>query len=89
MSDLEGKVVIITGVGRPRGVGRAAALRYAEKGAKLVLADLGSSDNAIGDIEGTSPDLNRVAAEVAAAGGDVIAVATDVSKEADVKRLIE
>ena len=34
MSDLEGKVVIITGVGRPRGVGRAAALRYAEKGAK-------------------------------------------------------
>ena len=89
MSDLEGKVVIITGVGRPRGVGRAAALRYAGKGAKLVLADLGSSDNAIGDIEGTSPDLNRVAAEVAAAGGDVIAVATDVSKEADVKRLIE
>ena len=68
MSDLEGKVVIITGVGRPRGVGRAAALRYAGKGAKLVLADLGSSDNAIGDIEGTSPDLNRVAAEVAAAG---------------------
>ena len=89
MSDLEGKVVIITGVGRPRGVGRAAALRYAEKGAKLVLADLGSSDNAIGDIEGTTPDLNRVAAEVAAAGGDVIAVVTDVSKEADVKRLIE
>ncbi len=48
MSDFDGKVVVITGVGRPQGVGRAAALGYAAKGAKLVLADLGSKDNAIG-----------------------------------------
>ena len=88
MSDLDGKVIVITGVGRPRGVGRAAALRFAERGAKLVLADLGRGDNAIGDIEGTSPDLDAVAHEVTEAGGDVIAVATDVSQEDDVKKLI-
>jgi NAD(P)-dependent dehydrogenase (short-subunit alcohol dehydrogenase family) len=88
MSDLDGKVIVITGVGRPRGVGRAAALRFAKLGAKLVLADLGRGDNAIGDIEGTSPDLDAVAHEVTEAGGDVIAVATDVSQEDDVKKLI-
>tara|TARA_A100001037_G_scaffold281935_1_gene286087 strand:+ start:269 stop:1096 length:828 start_codon:yes stop_codon:yes gene_type:complete len=88
MSDFDGKVVVITGVGRPQGVGRAAALRYAAKGAKLVLADLGSRDDAIGDIEGTSPDLQAIATEVADAGGDAIAIATDVSNEDDVKRLI-
>ena len=88
MSDFDGKVVVITGVGRPLGVGRAAALGYAAKGAKLVLADLGSKDNAIGDIEGTSPDLEATATEVANAGGDAIAIATDVSNEDDVKCLI-
>ena len=88
MSDLDGKVIVITGVGRPSGVGRAAELRFAELGAKLVLADLGRGDNAIGDIEGTSPDLDAVAHEVTEAGGDVIAVATDVSQEDDVKKLI-
>lgn len=88
MSDLEGKVIVITGVGRPRGVGRAAALRFAEKGARLVLSDLGRGDNAIGDIEGTSPDLDAVAGEVSDAGADVIAVPADVSREEDVKRLI-
>ena len=88
MSDFDGKVVVITGVGRPQGVGRAAALGYAAKGAKLVLADLGSKDNAIGDIEGTSPDLEATATEVANAGGDAIAIAADVSNEDDVKCLI-
>ena len=88
MSNFDGKVVVITGAGRPQGVGRAAALRYAAKGAKLVLADLGSRDDAIGDIEGTSPDLQAIATEVADTGGDAIAIATDVSNEDDVKRLI-
>ena len=88
MSGLDGKVIAITGVGRPRGVGRAAALRFAEQGARLVLADLGRGDNASGDIEGTSPDLDAVAAEVTDAGGQAIAVATDVSKEADVRNLV-
>ena len=43
MYDLEGKVAVITGAGRPHGIGRATALRLAREGAQLVLADLGSS----------------------------------------------
>ncbi|MEL0021658.1 MAG: SDR family NAD(P)-dependent oxidoreductase [Rickettsiales bacterium] len=88
MSDLEGKVVVITGVGRPQGVGCAAALRFAREGAKLVLADLATGDRRVGEIEGTPPDLEAVTNEVVAGGGEAIAVPTDVSKEEDVRRLI-
>ena len=38
MYDLTGKVAVVTGVGRPRGIGRATALRLAQEGAKVVLA---------------------------------------------------
>ena len=88
MDGLKDRVVVLTGVGRPRGIGRAAAFRFAAEGTKLVLADLGTRDGAIGDIEGISPDLDAVAEDVRSAGGEAIAVATDVSKEADVERLI-
>ncbi len=88
MSDLEGKTIIITGVGRPRGIGRASALRFAQEGANLVLADLASGDSRIGEIDGISPDLATVLEEVRAAGGEAIAVPTDVSVEADVEQLV-
>ena len=88
MSDLEGKIVVITGVGRPRGIGRASALRFAQEGAHLVLADLGTGDSRVGEIDGLSSDLEAVAQEVADAGADVIAVPTDVSDEAAVERLV-
>ena len=39
MSDFEGKVVIVTGAGG--GLGRCHALAFAERGAKLVINDLG------------------------------------------------
>jgi NAD(P)-dependent dehydrogenase (short-subunit alcohol dehydrogenase family) len=40
MTKLAGHVAVVTGVGRPRGIGRATALRLAREGAKLVLADV-------------------------------------------------
>ena len=88
MSDLNGKTVIITGVGRPRGIGRASALRFAKQGANLVLADLGAGDRRVGDIDGISPDLEAVTQEGTATGAQAIAVATDVSVEADVETLV-
>ena len=88
MSDLKGKTVIITGVGRPRGIGRASALRFAQEGANLVLADLGADNGRVGEIDGISPDLEAVAEEVKSVGAHAIAVATDVSIEADVDKLV-
>ncbi len=90
MYDLAGKVAVVTGVGRPRGIGRATALRLAREGAKLVLADLGSEMSQIAsDIRGVSPDLAQVAAEVEEAGAEVIAVPTDVSQPSDVEWLLQ
>ncbi|MCU1475211.1 SDR family oxidoreductase [Amnibacterium sp.] len=61
----EGRVVVLTGASS--GIGRAAALRFAAKGDRLVLASR------------RGPVLEALAAECRAAGGDAIAVPTDVT----------
>jgi NAD(P)-dependent dehydrogenase (short-subunit alcohol dehydrogenase family) len=71
---LAGKVAFITGAGM--GIGRAAALRFAEEGARIVVADI---DETAG---------RETASSVSAAGGEAIAVPGDVAVEADVERMI-
>ena len=73
VSDLEGKVAVVTGGGR--GIGRETALRFGEVGARVVVAAR------------TAEQLEAVAAEVRAAGGACLAVATDVRDEAAVRQL--
>ena len=46
MSDFEGKVVVITGAGG--GLGKAHALEFASRGAKVVVNDLGGSGDGVG-----------------------------------------
>jgi len=65
MSNLTGKVALVSGSGR--GIGRAIALKLARHGAKVVVNDL---DQAPGD---------AVAAEIRAAGGEAVAVNGDVT----------
>jgi NAD(P)-dependent dehydrogenase (short-subunit alcohol dehydrogenase family) len=72
---LAGKVALITGAGA--GMGREAAVLFAEEGARIVVCDI---DGAAA--EGTV-DLVRKA------GGEAVAVAGDVAAEADVKRMVE
>ncbi len=75
MSILLGRVVIITGASS--GIGEACALAFAAKGAKLVLA---------------ARRLDRLTALVTrlqTAGGDALAVATDVTDEDAVAALFE
>ena len=73
MNDLAGKTAIITGGGY--GIGRSIALAYARLNARLVLA-------------ARSPEpLKQAGAEVEAIGASVIAIPTDVSKEADCARM--
>lgn len=74
---VQGKVVIVTGAGHPRGIGRAIALTMARDGADLVLADVNG--------EGAA----AIAEEVRALGRQALAVATDVSKEEDVNAMVE
>jgi NAD(P)-dependent dehydrogenase (short-subunit alcohol dehydrogenase family) len=71
---LEDKVTLITGASQ--GLGRALALAFAREGARVVL-------------NARSEEFIRpVAAEVEEAGAEVLAVAADVSKGADVERLV-
>lgn len=71
---LEGKAALITGGGR--GIGRAAALLFAEEGASVAVSDL-SADNASETVE----LINK-------AGGQAISIAGDVTVSADVDNMV-
>jgi NAD(P)-dependent dehydrogenase (short-subunit alcohol dehydrogenase family) len=75
MKDFNGKVAVITGGGSPRGIGRATGTLLAERGTKLVLADLNPET-----LEATVKDLSGQ-------GADVIGVPTDVANFDSVKNL--
>ncbi len=73
MSEFEGKVVIVTGAGG--GLGKAHALEFARRGAKVVVNDLGGRVDGTG--EGEAAD--KVVDEINAAGGTAIANKASVS----------
>jgi NAD(P)-dependent dehydrogenase (short-subunit alcohol dehydrogenase family) len=75
MTDLEGKVAIVTGASR--GIGATTARLLAAAGASVALAAR--------DAEG----LERLADEIAAAGGRALPVRTDVGEPAAVEALVE
>ncbi|MDE3197011.1 MAG: SDR family oxidoreductase [Acidobacteriota bacterium] len=70
---LANKISIVTGAGA--GIGHSTALRFAEEGSKLVLVDINKDD------------VEAVAREVQSKGGHAVAVAADISKEADAKNI--
>jgi short-subunit dehydrogenase len=71
----QGKVAVVTGASA--GIGRALALALAGQGAKVVLAAR------------RADRLEQVAAECRQAGGEALAVPTDVADEAQCRLLIE
>jgi len=81
----QGRVVIVTGAGR--GIGRAHALLLAERGASVVVADLGARVDGSG-VDGDDPAAD-VVAEIRAAGGRAMASRADISTEAGAAELVE
>jgi NAD(P)-dependent dehydrogenase (short-subunit alcohol dehydrogenase family) len=89
MYDLKGKVAIVTGTGRERGIGRAIAVRLASEGADVVVADICHSfeefpDYGLGDREG----LEKTAGQVREAGVRALAVPVDVTDSATVEAMV-
>lgn len=70
----DGQVLLVTGAGR--GLGRAQALVLAARGARVVVADNGSS--MAGDAQSIGPAA-AVVADIAAAGGEATACDADLS----------
>ncbi len=78
--NLSGKVALITGAGRPAGLGQAMAKRLAAAGAKVVLHDRGALAGAIAPAHGigVTSDLETIAAEITASGGTAATVTGDL-----------
>ena len=74
MGRLDGKVAIITGSNS--GVGAATARLFAKEGAKVVISAR------------RLPQLEEVADQIKADGGEVLIVQTDVSKVEDAENLV-
>jgi NAD(P)-dependent dehydrogenase (short-subunit alcohol dehydrogenase family) len=75
MIDFAGKVAIVTG--GTAGIGRAAAIAYAQQGAKVVVA---------GRRFEAGQETVRL---IKAAGGEALFIQTDVTEETDVKTMVD
>ncbi len=74
MGVLDGHVALVTGAGR--GFGRAIALRYACEGATVAITARSKGE------------LDKVIEEIEAAGGRGVAVPGDITRRADVERVV-
>lgn len=72
---LQNKVAIITGAGR--GIGRAAAMRFAKEGAKVVVAEIDSKEGK------ETVDL------IKAAEGEAFFIQVDITRTDDAKKMID
>lgn len=88
--DLQGKVALVTGSGRPGGLGFAIAARLASEGCAVVLHDVASAGSGAtsGDV-GSASDLDQALEAIRSDGGTAHGVTADLTREADVEAMIE
>jgi NAD(P)-dependent dehydrogenase (short-subunit alcohol dehydrogenase family) len=76
MGRLDGQVTIITG--GSRGIGRAVALAFAREGARVAIVAAQDRDA-----------LRKIEEEIAALGGDSIALLANVAQRSDVEKVVQ
>jgi NAD(P)-dependent dehydrogenase (short-subunit alcohol dehydrogenase family) len=95
MSLLEGKIAVVTGAGKRKGMGAAAALKMAAQGASVVVTDVCRSrkELEVDEIGLTVGDdftvLEKLVEEIEAAGGKGLAMALDVTDVDQIKECVQ
>ena len=94
MGEFDGKVVMVTGCARARGMGRAISVAFARAGADLVATDVAPGGTRNENEEGLEEirlgwkGLQSLAGEIEAIGRRVLTVVGDVSRAADAERFV-
>lgn len=88
---LEGKVALVTGAGRPKGLGEAICRRFAAEGARIVVTDVARADQGFLPAEriGAQDDIDRLVDALRASGAEAVGCALDVRDEAQVEAAID
>ena len=89
MSELSGKVALVTGAGSRRGFGRAIAVRLSKDGADIVVVDKDSASFSNSGLPEDWKGINSVVNEVTALGRRGFGVICDISRSDDVGMMVE
>lgn len=89
MSNLNGKVALVTGAASKRGMGRAIAVRLAKEGADVAVLDKFAAPKSIWPGDEGWQGLDAVVEEIKAQGKKGLALVADVSKGADVDAAVK
>lgn len=91
MADLSGKVALVTGAGRQRGLGRAIALRLAQDGADVVVSAYPRDPSTFPahEQEANWQGSESTAAEIRDMGRKALAVDGDVTKKESVQNIVD
>ena len=94
MGEFDGKIVLVTGCGRVRGMGRAIALAFARAGADVVATDIAAGGTRNENEEGLEEirlgwkGLDSLAGEIQGFGRSVLTLVGDVSRAADAEQFV-
>ena len=90
MYDLSGKVAVVTGAGRHKGLGEAMASRLAAEGAAVVITDIGSAKGEQFSIDhiGTKNEMDEIVSKINSAGGEASSIICDVLDELQVEAAV-
>jgi NAD(P)-dependent dehydrogenase (short-subunit alcohol dehydrogenase family) len=94
MSEFAGKVVLVTGCARARGIGRAISVAFARAGADVVATDVAAGGTRNENEEGLEEKrlgwkgLDSLAGEIQGLGRRILTLVGDVSHAADAERFV-
>ena len=87
--DLKGKVAIVTGAGRPNGLGQGMAKRFAGEGCHLVISDVARPHADPEYVRGSWEELLERQKEIEALGARCLPVKCDVTVEEEVQAMVD